>query len=407
MQALFLGAGASYDCGMPIVIELTSELRRWLTPEKLLRFNAGWRTMGIGWRDHTVLFLHELLKDKSRHYENIIGAIQSRYNGEVDQNVRNEWHSIYLFLCQAIQGLLVERQIKNSLFAQAALDDYEGIKVLLKKNRPLWIFSLNHDIMIEILSAKYSIPIKSGFKEKLTIEINSDTEKGHEVNFEKLSRIAISNNDYDFFRPGEDGINLIKLHGSLDIFGVGDELSFLKIAPHANDPNFYVNQLDHIEKINRDISLKSKVHTRNEHVHLDSQGEIQFLRDTILSGGEKFTRQSLQLAPKEFLPLFEDYLHQISELICIGYGFGDDHIDSVIAKWLAKDVTRTLDIVNPGIDACPNKYKHLSQQVKLTPKFTNEFFLDLDRTTDTLTRKWARNFRSKNRERMRRELLQE
>jgi len=60
MQALFLGAGASYDCGMPIVIELTAELRRWLTPEKLLRFNTGWRTMGIGWSDHTVLFLNSL-----------------------------------------------------------------------------------------------------------------------------------------------------------------------------------------------------------------------------------------------------------------------------------------------------------------------------------------------------------
>lgn len=35
MKALFIGAGAAYDCGMPLVWELTAEIRRWLTPENL------------------------------------------------------------------------------------------------------------------------------------------------------------------------------------------------------------------------------------------------------------------------------------------------------------------------------------------------------------------------------------
>jgi hypothetical protein len=33
MPALLLSAGASFDAGMPLVTELTAELRRWLTPQ--------------------------------------------------------------------------------------------------------------------------------------------------------------------------------------------------------------------------------------------------------------------------------------------------------------------------------------------------------------------------------------
>ncbi|WP_158547256.1 hypothetical protein [Burkholderia pseudomallei] len=39
MQALFLGAGSSYDCAMPLVSELTAEIKRWLTPDKIHEIN--------------------------------------------------------------------------------------------------------------------------------------------------------------------------------------------------------------------------------------------------------------------------------------------------------------------------------------------------------------------------------
>ena len=44
---LLLGAGASYDLGMPLVQELTAELKRWLTPNKLEELNSGWRASGL------------------------------------------------------------------------------------------------------------------------------------------------------------------------------------------------------------------------------------------------------------------------------------------------------------------------------------------------------------------------
>jgi len=34
---------ASYEAGLPLVWELTHEIKKWLTPEKLREFNRGWR----------------------------------------------------------------------------------------------------------------------------------------------------------------------------------------------------------------------------------------------------------------------------------------------------------------------------------------------------------------------------
>jgi hypothetical protein len=46
LTGLFLGAGASYEAGLPLVWELTDELKKWLTPAKLREFNQGWRLQG-------------------------------------------------------------------------------------------------------------------------------------------------------------------------------------------------------------------------------------------------------------------------------------------------------------------------------------------------------------------------
>jgi hypothetical protein len=39
LTGLFLGAGASYEVAMPLVWELTNEIKAWLTPDKLRALN--------------------------------------------------------------------------------------------------------------------------------------------------------------------------------------------------------------------------------------------------------------------------------------------------------------------------------------------------------------------------------
>lgn len=405
MKALFLGAGATYDCGMPLVWELTAEIRRWLTPEKLISFNENWKLQGGGWSQDVVSCLVTLLKNKELHYENIIGAIEVECSRERDEIKRQSYHAALGFLLQAVYGLLMERQVKNIPFALNALDDFSSIKELAEQNKPLWIFSLNHDCIVEMLAAKGGIPIKSGFNEEVVISMRTGDGVSHQIPFERLSRESISASRYDFFRHGEFGINIIKLHGALDIFGQNDELNYLKIKPLENNPESFAHQLQLINQVNQDIALRDGIGCTNEIVYEDEKGEIQFLRKSLLSGAHKFTKKLSQIAPSEFLSLFKGNLNYADELICIGYSFGDRHIDDQIIEWMSFLGSRKLAIVNPTIATCPDKLKHLTGQVECMQIGASVYFRQQNNIKSTVAQDMLSNARAKARDKIKRELM--
>lgn len=75
LTGLFLGAGASYEAGLPVVLELTSEIRDWLTPEKLRDLNKGWRSQGTGYSDEVIEDFSSVLAMPDAHYENMPGYL--------------------------------------------------------------------------------------------------------------------------------------------------------------------------------------------------------------------------------------------------------------------------------------------------------------------------------------------
>lgn len=400
MKALFVGAGASYDCSMPLVYELSEELRSWLTPKKLISYNRSWKMHGRGWHEEVVYFLISLLENKNLHYENIIGALEVEVSRERNDVKRESYHSALAFLLQAVYGLLLERQVKNASFILSSLEDFSSIKILAENNKPLWIFSLNHDCIIEMLALKYNIPLKSGFNEKVVIPIKTSNGSIYNFPFDRLSRSSIKSNKYDFFQSGEFGINLIKLHGALDIFGQDDELNYLKISPIDNKPESIPYQLELINKINQDIITRDGVGCTNENLYEDENSEVQFLRKSLLSGVHKFTKQVHQIAPPEFLKLFHGYLNYADELICIGYSFGDSHIDKSIDDWLSFSSDRKLTIVNPGIKSCPERIRHLPLQIEMSSMGASDYFIKLGSKELTKDEELSRNFRKYLREKL-------
>ena len=69
LTGLFLGAGASYEAGMPLVWDLTAEIKDWLTADKLRELNAGWRLQGTGHCDAVIEDLISVLEGPHLHYE--------------------------------------------------------------------------------------------------------------------------------------------------------------------------------------------------------------------------------------------------------------------------------------------------------------------------------------------------
>jgi hypothetical protein len=74
--------------------------------------------------------------------------------------------------------------------------------------------------------------------------------------------------------------------------------------------------------------------TINEISYADDQGVMQFLLRSLLAGAFKFDARGSQVLPKSMLKHFRQNLNFMSTLVCIGYGFGDLHINAVLREWL-------------------------------------------------------------------------
>ena len=85
---LLLGAGASFESGMPLVWDLSAEIRAWLTPAKLRELNQRWRAQGSGNPDDVIDALEASLLDGSMHYENILGNLEVQFKRPWPAHVR-------------------------------------------------------------------------------------------------------------------------------------------------------------------------------------------------------------------------------------------------------------------------------------------------------------------------------
>src|SRR5579885_2346876 len=74
---LLIGAGASFELGMPLVSHLTGEFKGYFTSAHLRQLNARWRQQGGGCDDSVIELIIDLLNRHDLHYENILGCLQT------------------------------------------------------------------------------------------------------------------------------------------------------------------------------------------------------------------------------------------------------------------------------------------------------------------------------------------
>jgi|SRR6185437_12422357 len=367
MQALLLGAGASYDCGFPLVNELTTILKSRIT--SLLNKN------NHNCNNPKIRKIITELFNTDMHYEAMIGYLEVLHNHEHNVDFRKELHSAIAFFIQALHYILLENyQIRQTEYCLKILDAFRGIKHLMMSNQPLWIFSLNHDLVVEMLANLLDIELKTGFFDATPIVFNSYIETNNLL-FENLTRVDINLNRFNFFSNNESGINLLKLHGALDIFAYGDELNYRKVKLEKNDPKSGTKLLKSIAEVNQQIVASDKINTLNESVFLDKQKQIQFSRHSLLSGAHKFSPNLSQIAPPEFLALFRLNINYMNELICIGYSFGDNHINEILKNWLSCN-NHNLTIVDPH-GKIPVFLTHLTPRITIVKKRATEYFMEL------------------------------
>jgi hypothetical protein len=100
---------------------------------------------------------------------------------------------------------------------------------------------------------------------------------------------------------------------------------------------------------------------------------MQFLRRTLLAGAFKFDARHTQVLPKSLLKHFRENLNFVTRLVCLGYGFGDSHVNDILRAWLEHSPDRRLEIVSPHARDIPTPFLHLATQVTMLAQQATEW----------------------------------
>ena len=129
----------------------------------------------------------------------------------------------------------------------------------------------------------------------------------------------------------------VKIHGALDVFTFNDGHDLLKLLPDVPGQDAII---DVLRAANEDLFYPipgvpgARANTTNEIAYADDDGEMQFLRRSLLAGAFKFDARGQQVLPLSMLKHFRQNLNFVTNLVCIGYSFGDVHINAVLREWL-------------------------------------------------------------------------
>jgi hypothetical protein len=301
-----------------------------------------------------------ILTDPNTHYEQLIGALQTMsINPAAPKETQSYCYNLYSFVIEIVGSILVRRHT-SPMYVRAAIPCYRGLSALADAHRPLWIFSLNHDVCLEMLGSELGISVSVGFPEA-PLDLPCWNSQGQSteqrVAFDRLRRDDLKNRAMNFFEDGKRGINLLKIHGSIDIFGVQDgdgdgaanpdRLDYVRLRPVSNSIEGWVEAL---RRTNEDLAPVEQGHrmlTTGEIGFQEDSDKIGFLRRTILTGEYKFKQRVASNTPPELFDLFRRSLDQIDALFVVGCSMGDAHINEAIGSWLGGNVRRRLTIVDP------------------------------------------------------------
>jgi hypothetical protein len=386
MKALLLGAGASYECGMPLVWEFTGVLRA----NVLKRLDSHLFDFRKDPSFRTVF--ESILSTPTIHYEQMIGELEALHLKR-DLHLVTA-HNTLRQLIDCVQILLMEDQLNTTPMLAEKAKDYGGIRSLLAQHPCLHVFSLNHDLNVEEICKYHGVPCRDGFYDDVAKRY------AHIAQFKTLTKEQMDAGNLNFFAPDGLGVNLIKLHGSLDVFAVEDKNLFLKCTPPAHEPlGGHIREVMRVEAHSIEVCRRIETRATGELIVTDSDGRMQFLRRSLLSGAHKFKGTFDQIAPLAFLEEFKRRISMVTELDVIGYGFGDLHINQVLEQWLNTPHV-SLHIYDPHRSSIPPTLSAAADKIRILNLGLTGYLKGAESPKEGLFARGRRQFLEKARERL-------
>jgi len=353
-KGLLLGAGFSYDFGMPLATELTEVFLGLFTEESANHF-VGLLAQDSPYGDDRpinkialVRGVEMLLTYKSvggRNYEELLSNLQSEAKDyKYPQTDRDTYHYLFGVFYSLIYTILCNYQIEahKSLY-QKNIKWFESFGALLS-NEETWIFSLNHDLFVECLAIDLGVPITFGDKHSISFPLNN-LDLDDLIDLTYSSRDDLTKNESGFFQ-GIYGINLLKLHGGLS------ELHYQDGSKICNQNLRYKTSDALLSGFLRILSMGyyhngEKVPSGRDRVISNLSGELDIICQSMLTGGSKYSLTTNEKPGEEKLQVFSNKLSSLEELTIIGYGFGDKHVNNRLLNAMVLNNHLKLVIVDP------------------------------------------------------------
>jgi hypothetical protein len=222
-NGLLLGAGFSYDLGMPLAAELTEVFLNVFTEEMVKRMIE---TMSLqqpyskdrpidpkaiiaGWDS-----LLTYKKSGGKSYEAFLAEIEKKAGlGSPTQPERDSYHYLFDYFYRVIHTILdLYQEVSYAVLYGKNKDCFSAVKTFLS-DEETWVLSLNHDLNLEFLALDFGIPITYGDDHELEFPV-SNLDLSTRIPFTYTKRNGWSTSHPGFLNR-TPGFNLIKLHGGL------------------------------------------------------------------------------------------------------------------------------------------------------------------------------------------------
>ena len=349
-----LGAGFSYDLGMPLASEFTASLMKFLTKKQMHKMISNaydWLPYGekypLGKRGlKRIEELHNKFIDKEeQNYEDLFRWIdQEKFSGN-DKFAENA-------MCGKLKQIVNEAFL---IYQSCSIPVYWINKNLYDwflrdmADQEFWLLSLNHDLMVESLCLDLGIPLKMGYTDSLSCPY-SNVARDRKMTFGTAPAHMKRVEELDYFH-NEKGVNLLKIHGGLNEFFQGDDKSSERKRMFIM-PERYQNSLQYFAAV-KDIwhgthyLLDGRYPPQSDEICFsDDDGILQFMQTTVLTGTNKYHESLGEYKDEEKMQLLSDALERICHLYIIGYGFGDIHINNRVVHAMHRNDDMTITIIN-------------------------------------------------------------
>lgn len=354
-KAFLIGAGFSYDLGMPLAFELTETFLSLFTKRSVETFcnvlslnnpYGNERPINKTALKEALVMLLDYKENNGNNYEEILSNIQDlRNNHEKTLSDKDSYSYVFSIMYDIIWQILYLYQVKSyELIYEKNKEFYRKIEDLFGEEE-CWIFSLNHDLYVELLALDFKIPISYGDTDSIIFPLNN-IDKNTKINFSYTLNDNFFKEKMNFHKK-DKSINLVKLHGGLGEFEYKDKKLQCNLSLDNRKSSFEL--INDFKNYNNMAYYHNgvKVPSGKDRIVTNSLGELDIIVKSMLTGGNKYSKTSNEKKGEEKLKIFSDILTEIDELTVIGYGFGDNHINFRLSNAMVLNPNLSISIIEP------------------------------------------------------------